>query len=94
MSGKILKGKSGAKSRQQVTAKEMLLLKRRMDKAVKDLREKMKKDLQKERERQRRELQYAMVSFPTHTKNVYHSTFIQPSVFLMSSDSLPKFTSL
>jgi hypothetical protein len=61
---------------------------------IKTLKEKMKKDLQKEREIHRRELQNSMVRFPTHTTNVYHSTFIQLSAVLMSSGSLPKFTSL
>ena len=65
-----------------------------MEKNVKSFKEKIKNDLQKERERQRSELQNTKVRFPTHTTNVYHSTFIQRSVVLMSSDSLPKFTSL
>ena len=74
----------------------ILLLQKRMEKDIKGLKEKMKKDLQNERERHRRELQDLKVKFPTHTKNVYHSTrtFIQPSAVLMSSDSLLKFTSL
>ena len=63
-------------------------------KAMKDviisLRDKMKKDKQKEREMQRRELQNAKVRFPTHTTNVYHSTFIQPSAVRMSPDSYPR----
>jgi len=72
----------------------VLLLQRRMEKSVKTLKEKMKKEKQKERKIQRRELQNTKVRFPTHTANVYHSTSIQPSAVLMSSESLLNFTSL
>jgi len=76
----------------------MLLLQRWMRKDVKDviktLKDKMKKVKQKEREIRRRELWNMKVRFPTHTTNVYHSIFIQPSAVLMSSDPLPNFTSL
>jgi len=72
----------------------ILLLQRRMEKDVKALKEKMKKDLQKKREMHRAELQNTKVRFPTHTTNVYHSIFIQPSAVLMSSDSLTNLTSL
>jgi len=65
-----------------------------MEKDVKALKEKMKKDLQKKREMHRAELQNTKVRFPTHTTNVYHSIFIQPSAVLMSSDSLTNLTSL
>jgi len=54
--------------------KNIVLLQKRMEKNVKTLKEKMKKDIQKERERRRRELQNLKVKFPTHTKNMYHST--------------------
>jgi len=61
-----------------------------MEKEIKELKAKMKKDLEK----QKIEMQNWKVKFPTHTTNVYHSTFIQPSAVLMFSDSLPKFISL
>jgi len=61
-----------------------------MEKGIKELKNKMKKDLQK----QKIEMQKTKVRFPTHTTNVYHSTFIQPSVVPMSSDSLHNFTPL
>jgi len=61
---------------------------------VKNLKKEIQKNKQKEREIRRRELRKAKVRFPTHTTNVYHSTAIQPSAVLMSSDSLPNFTSL
>ena len=79
----------------------VLMLQRRMGKdvkalkdVIKTLKDKVKKDKQKEREIRRRQLQNAKVRFPTHTTNVYHCTFIQPSAVLMSSDYLPKFISL
>jgi len=67
-----------------------------MEKDVKSIKLKMKNDLIKERALHRVELLKLKVKFPTHTTRVYHSTrtFIQPSAVLMSSDSLPKFTSL
>jgi len=55
---------------------------------VKQLKEKMRKDLEKEREQHRRQLQNTTVRFPTHTTDVYHSTSIQPSAYLLSSESL------
>jgi len=58
-----------------------------MKKDVKALKEKMKKDIEKEREKYRREMQNAKVRFPTHTTNVYCSTFIQPSAFCISGKS-------
>jgi len=61
-----------------------------MEKEIKEVKAKMKKDLEK----RRIEMQNAKVRFPTHTTDVYHSTSIQPSAVLMSSDSLPNFTSL
>ena len=69
----------------------ILLLQKHMEKEVKA---KMKQDLEKQLEIHMREMQNTKVRFPTHTTNVYHSTFIQPSAVLMSSDSLPNFTSL
>ena len=79
----------------------VLLLQRHMEKyvkAVKDviktLKNKMKKDKQKERKIRRRQLHNTKVRLPTQSTNVYQSTFIQPSAVLMSSDSLPNFTSL
>jgi len=60
----------------------------------KEVKAKMKQDLEKQLEIHMREMQNTKVRFPTHTTNVYHSTFIQPSAVLMSSDSLPNFTSL
>jgi hypothetical protein len=67
-----------------------------MEKDVKAIKLKMRNDLKKERALHRSELLNMKVKFPTHTTRVYHSTriFIQPSAVLMSSDSLPKFTSL
>jgi hypothetical protein len=67
-----------------------------MEKEMKELKLNMKKNLPKERAQNKRELEKFKVKFPTHTTRVYHSTrtFIQPSAVLMSSDSLPKFTSL
>ena len=69
----------------------ILLLQKHMEKEVKA---KMKQDLEKQLEIHMREMQNTKVRFPTHTTNVYHSTFIPPSAVLMSSDSLPNFTSL
>jgi len=79
----------------------VILLQRRMKKdvkavknVVKNLKEEIKKNKQKGKEIHRRQLRNAKLRFPTHTTNVYHSTFIQPSAVLMSSDSLNNFTSL
>jgi len=79
----------------------VLLLQRRTQKdikavknVIKTLKGKMKKDKQKEREIRRRELRNTKVRFPRHTTNVYQYRVIQPSAVLMSSDSLPNFTSL
>jgi hypothetical protein len=65
-----------------------------MEKELKAVEDKMKKALQKQREIHTREMQNVKVRFPTHTTNVYHSTFIQPSAVPMSTDSLPNVTSL
>ena len=79
----------------------ILPLQRHMKKDVKALKnvimtvkDKMKKDTEKERQIRRRQLKNTKVRFPTHTTNDYHSTSIQPSAVRMSSDCLPKFTSL
>jgi len=64
-----------------------------MEKEIKALKDKMKRDKKKEKEIHKRNLQNTKVRFPTHTTNVYQCTFIQPSAILMSSDSLPNFTS-
>jgi len=65
-----------------------------MENSVTQLKEKMRKGLEKESEQHRRQLQNTTVRFPTHTTNVNHSTFIQPSAVLISSESLLNFTSL
>jgi uncharacterized protein YbaP (TraB family) len=69
-------------------------LQRRLEKDVKKLKYEMKKDLEKEREQHRIDPQNVRVRFPWYMTNVYCSKFIQTSAVLMSSDSLPKFTSL
>jgi len=73
-------------------AQNVLLLESKMENDLKTLKEKMKKDLQKERAKHTREMRNTKVRFPTHTKCVPIYKFIQPSAFLMSSDSLPNFT--
>jgi len=65
-----------------------------MQKDVKAMEDKMNKALQKQRQIHLSEMQNTKVRFPTHTTNVYHSTAIQPSAVLISSDSFPNFTSL
>jgi len=82
---------SGDKS--HLLTQNVLLLQKSMEKDIKAMKGKLER-AKKEKERHRRSLQNTKVRFPTHTTNVYHSTFIQPSAILMSSDSLPKFTSL
>jgi seryl-tRNA synthetase len=51
-----VKQKSHVKSGEEMTGKDMLCLKRKMEKRVKALKNKLKKDLQKERAKQRREM--------------------------------------
>jgi len=65
-----------------------------MEKDLKTFKEKMRADLKKEREHHRQELLNTKVRFPMHTTNVNHSTSIQPSAYLLSSESLLNFTSL
>jgi len=75
----------------------VLLLQGRREKDSKSLKGKMKKELQKDREISRRDVHDTRVRFPTHTikcVQLYIHSFIQPSAVLMTSDSLPKFTSL
>jgi hypothetical protein len=72
----------------------ILLLQKHMEKEVKEVKAKMKQDLEKQLEIHMREMQNTEVRFPMHTTNLYHSTFIQRSAVLMSSHSLPNFTSL
>ena len=90
----LLRQESVSGDKSKLLTQNILLLQRKMENGVKTLKDKMKKDLQKERKKHWIEMQNAKVRFPTHTTNVNHSTFIQPSAFLVSSDSLPKFTSL
>ena len=45
---------------------------------------KMQNDFKNERKINRRKIQKIKVRFPSHTTNVYHSTFIQPSTVLLS----------
>jgi len=65
-----------------------------MEKSVQELKDKIKKEKLKERKIHRQQLQNKKVRFSKHTTNVYHSTSIQPSAVLMSSESLLNFTSL
>jgi hypothetical protein len=78
---------SGDKSK-LLTQPVLLLLQRGVEKNMKSVKEKMKKDLQMEREKQKIQLQNMKVRFPTQIQ-MCTTTFIHPSAVLMSSDSLP-----
>jgi lantibiotic modifying enzyme len=55
-----------------------------MENEMKKLKQKIKNELKKEKENNKRQMQELKVRFPSHTTNVYHSTFIQPSTVLLS----------
>ena len=72
----------------------VLLLQKSMEKEIKEVKAKVKRDLGKQKKIHRIEIQNAKIGFPTYTSNLYHSTFIQTSAVLMSSEYLSNFTSL